>query len=285
MDAELWRRARLLFHQAVELPAAARAEWVRERTAGETTLQGLLLALLEAHEQSGGVATGGAFGALEEEPALACGTRLGPWRVEREVGRGGMGAVYLACRDDGRFEQRVAIKVLRRGLDADELVLRFETERRILASLAHPHIARLFDGGSTPGGRPYFVMEYIDGQPLGQYAETQRLSLEARLRLFLGLASAVDYAHRSLVVHRDLKPANILVGADGVPKLLDFGIAKLLDPNAPGGATAVGLRPMTPDYASPEQRAGGVVTTATDVYALGLVLFELLTGHNPQSAG
>ncbi len=167
MDAEIWRRARLLFHQAIELPAESRAAWVAEHTAGETTLQGLLLALLQAHEQSGGVQTGGALATLDDEPALAPGARLGPWRVEREAGRGGMGAVYVAQRDDGRFEQRVAIKVLKRGLDSDELVARFETERRILATLAHPHIARLFDGGSTPGGRPYFFMEDIDCQPLG----------------------------------------------------------------------------------------------------------------------
>jgi serine/threonine-protein kinase len=286
VDAEVWGRARALFHAALDWPQDEVERRLAEQAAGDARLLELVSDLLRRHARGGALRTGGGLAALEaQEPALPPDARLGPYRVEREVGRGGMGAVYLARRDDGRFEQRVAIKVLKRGLDSDELVARFETERRILAGLTHPHIARLLDGGSTPAGRPYFVMEYVDGRPLGQYAAEQRLGLEARLRLFLAVCAAVDHAHRSLVVHRDLKPANILVGADGAPKLLDFGIAKLLDPDAAPAATAADLRPMTPDYASPEQRAGRPVTTATDVWGLGLVLFELLTGVNPQAAG
>ncbi len=219
-------------------------------------------------------------------PADDGGMRLGPYRVLKELGRGGMGTVYLAVRDEPRFTQRVALKVVKRGMDTDEIVRRFVAERQILASLAHPNIARLLDGGSTPDGRPYFVMEYVEGQPITAYAEEQKLSLDARLRLFLSVCGAVQSAHQSLVVHRDLKPANILVNALGEPKLLDFGIAKLLDPSSFGGMSALtGLTPgpMTPDYASPEQRAGGPVTTATDVYGLGLLLYELLVGQSPRS--
>lgn len=212
--------------------------------------------------------------------------RAGPYRVLSELGHGGMGTVYLAVRDEPSFTQKVALKLIKRGMDTDEIVRRFVAERQILASLAHPNIARLFDGGSTPEGRPYFVMEYVEGQPITAYSAERKLSVEARLRLFLRVCRAVQHAHQSLVVHRDLKPANILVDAEGEPKLLDFGIAKLLDPSSFGGLTALtGLAPgpMTPDYASPEQRVGGPITTATDVYGLGLLLYELLVGQNPRA--
>ncbi|HSS48989.1 MAG TPA: protein kinase [Thermoanaerobaculia bacterium] len=218
--------------------------------------------------------------------AAAEGIRVGPYRVLSKLGHGGMGAVYLAARDAPGFTQKVALKLIKRGMDTDEIVRRFVAERQILASLAHPNIARLFDGGSTPDGRPYFVMEYVEGQPITAFAGDHKLSIEARLRLVLRLCRAVQHAHQSLVVHRDLKPANILVDAEGEPKLLDFGIAKLLDPSSFGGMTALtGLAPgpMTPDYASPEQHAGGPITTATDVYGLGLLLYELLVGQNPRA--
>jgi serine/threonine-protein kinase len=210
--------------------------------------------------------------------------RVGPYRLVREVGRGGMGSVYLAERDDDHYRQQVAVKILRRGLDTDELVRRFVAERQILATLQHPHIARLFDGGVTSDGRPYYVMEYVDGEHLDVYCDRRQLSIDARLALFCLVVRAVQHAHRNLVVHRDLKPSNVLVTADGEVKLVDFGIAKLLDPDASPDVvplTRTGLRLMTPEYASPEQMRGACITTATDVYGLGLVLYELLSGRRP----
>jgi serine/threonine-protein kinase len=208
------------------------------------------------------------------------GTEVGRYRIVRRVGRGGMATVYEAERADGAYEQQVALKVLRRGLDTEDLVRRFLTERQILSSLSHPNIARLLDGGSTAAGRPFLVMELVPGEPITSWADRHRLDVDARLRLFLSVAEAVHAAHRQLVVHRDIKPSNILVDADGRVKLLDFGIAKLLDTESEhtdAGAT----RPLTPDYASPEQLGGGRITTATDVYQLGLLLRELLTGVRP----
>ena len=210
--------------------------------------------------------------------------RLGPYRLIREIGHGGMGTVYLGVRDDDAFQKRVAIKVLKRGMDTDSIVRRFRHERQILASLEHPFIASLLDGGSTPDGRPYFAMEFVEGQPIVDYCETQRLDTTARLALFRHVCTAVQYAHQNLVIHRDLKPANVLVTADGTPKLLDFGIAKLLNPELGGhtlAPTAPGLQLMTPEYASPEQVRGEAVTTASDVYSLGVLLYELLAGRLP----
>src|ERR1051325_11590529 len=186
-------------------------------------------------------------------------TAIGPYRVVRRIGEGGMGAVYLAERDDAEFKRQVAIKLIKRGMDTEFVLRRFRNERQILAALNHPNIARLLDGGTTPDGRPYFVMEYIAGKPITEYADEQRLATVERLRLFQKVCAAVHYAHQNLVIHRDIKPGNILVTADGVSKLLDFGIAKLLGresghPAAPKTATA--MRPMTPDYASPEQVRG-----------------------------
>jgi len=212
--------------------------------------------------------------------------RVGPWRVVGVLGEGGMGRVLLGERDDGAFAQRVAIKVVESA--APGLVGRFRRERRILAALAHPHVARLLDGGALPDGRPYLVMEHVDGEPVTAYAEARGLGVEARLGLFLQVCGAVAYAHRALVVHRDLKPSNVLVaeGPDGRPHatLLDFGIARLLDADD-DALTGPGHRPCTPAYAAPEQVGGGPVTTAADVYALGAVLYELLTGSRPPAAG
>jgi non-specific serine/threonine protein kinase/serine/threonine-protein kinase len=212
------------------------------------------------------------------------GVRIGPYRLVRELGRGGMGTVYLAVRSDDAFQQRVALKVLKRGMDTDAIVRRFRTERQILASLDHPLISRLLDGGATPEGLPYFTMEFVEGQPIDEYCDSQRLGTDARLVMFRKICSAVQYAHQNLVIHRDIKPANVLVTADGTPKLLDFGIAKLVDPDFAGetlAATAAGSPLMTPEYASPEQVRGETVTTATDVYSLGVLLYELLTGRRP----
>ncbi len=210
------------------------------------------------------------------------GRRIGPYRVERLLGRGGMGTVYLAVRVD-EFEKRVAIKVLKHGMSTGEIVRRFRHERQILAGLEHPNIAQLLDGGTTEEGLPYFVMEYVEGEPIDSYCDRHRLGVRQRLELFRKVCSAVHLAHQNLVVHRDIKPGNIMVSADGEPKLLDFGIAKPLDAAGSSASvlTASGVRPMTLRYASPEQIGGDAITTASDVYSLGVVLYELLTGSWP----
>lgn len=279
-----------LFHSALELPEAERAAFLGEACGGDPELHAAVLRLLGAHGQAG---------AFLEVPAVVLAapmlagstpgalTQVGPYRLVRELGRGGMGVVYLAERDDGQFQQRVALKVVRDGIDSEHLVRRFLAERRILAALGHPRIARLLDGGVTPGGLPYFAMEYIEGEPITSYADSRQLDLTARLQLFLDICEAVQYAHRNLVVHRDLKPSNILVTAAGEVKLLDFGIAKLLDAGRATEATdetmltGTGLHLLTPEYASPEQFRGEAVTTASDVYALGVLLYELLSGSHP----
>src|SRR5512136_817544 len=204
--------------------------------------------------------------------------RIGAYRVLRELGHGGMGTVYLAARADDQYQKRVAVKVIR-GLDSAEVVRHFRRERQILAGLDHPNIARLFDGGTTDDDLPYFVMEYVEGEPIDRFCDQHKLSIQERLKLFQGVCAAVQYAHGNLVVHRDLKPGNILVTAEGVPKLLDFGIAKLIRTEfdtLAAAETRPELRPMTLDYASPEQVRGEPITTATDVYSLGVLLYRLL---------
>jgi tetratricopeptide (TPR) repeat protein/tRNA A-37 threonylcarbamoyl transferase component Bud32 len=212
--------------------------------------------------------------------------RVGPYVIEREIGRGGMGVVYLASRNDEHFRQRVAIKIVKRGFDTDAILERFRRERQIVANLDHPNIARLLDGGTTSDGRPFFVMEYVEGERIDAHCASQRLSVEAILRLFRQVCAAVQFAHQNLVVHRDLKPANIMVTADGIPKLLDFGIAKLLREDGTEATTRLTTtegRLLTPAYASPEQLAGTRITTASDVYSLGVILWELLTGRVPSA--
>src|SRR5262249_13173211 len=224
-----------------------------------------------------------------EEPVPG---QIGPYAVRGTIGEaGGFGVVYLAVRGDGEYQERVAIKVLKRGLDTDDVLRRFRNERQALAALRrHPNIVALLDGGSTADGRPYFVMEYVEGKPLDQYCDDHRLPIEERLRVFLTVCGAVQYAHQNLLIHRDLKPANILVGGgdaegDHRVKLLDFGIAKCINPELAGqapAATAPGRpSPMTPEYASPAQIRGGTTSAATDLYGLGVILYELLTGHLP----
>jgi serine/threonine protein kinase len=208
---------------------------------------------------------------------------VGPYRIVRLLGRGGMGSVYLGTRDDDQFKRRVAVKVIRRGMDTDDVLKRFAVERQILTALNHPGIARVFDAGQTEDGRPYVVMEYIEGLPLDAYCDKNRLNTEDRLKLFTKVCAAVHVAHQNQIVHRDLKPSNVLVTPDGEPKLLDFGIAKLLNPELAAVTLVTGpeLRVMTPEYASPEQAGGDPITTASDVYSLGVMLYELLTGKRP----
>lgn len=219
---------------------------------------------------------------LDAAAATKIGTRIGAYKVVREIGHGGMGTVYLAERDDEQYHQQVAIKLINPGLGGEIIRRRFRNEMQILADLNHPNIARLFDGGETAGGVPYLVMEYVDGTPINVYCDEHNLSTEQRLKLFCTVCDAVQYAHQHLVIHRDIKPGNILVTGEGLPKLVDFGIAKLLahgTSTADAGATAMPF--MTPEYASPEQVRGASVTTATDVYSLGVVLYELLSGRLP----
>jgi WD40 repeat protein/serine/threonine protein kinase len=232
-----------------------------------------------------------AVGFLEESPlnsltdaSSMIDKRVGPYRVTEDIGRGGMGAVYKAVRDDDAYKTEVAIKLIKRGMDTDYILRRFRNERQILANLNHPNIARLLDGGTTEDGLPYFVMEYIDGQPIDEYCDEKKLTISERLTMFRTVCAALQYAHQNLVIHRDLKPSNILVTTDGTLKLLDFGIAKLLhsdENDQPTALTITELRAMTPEYASPEQVTGDPITTASDVYSLGVVLYELLSGHRP----
>jgi serine/threonine protein kinase/tetratricopeptide (TPR) repeat protein len=285
VNPETWRDVERLFGEARERPPGDRAAWVRAQASDDAVAEEVL-ALLAASEGTG------LFDPLihrqdarEVGPAaLEPGTRLGAWEVLESLGEGGMGAVYRVRRADGAFEQEAALKILAGDLSRPDAWARFLDERQILARLTHPHIARLLDGGAADDGRPYFVLERVEGVPLNEHCDQRRLGVGARLRLFVDVCEAVQYAHQNLVVHRDLKPANILVTEDGTPRLLDFGIAKLLDEYAlggPGESTRMGVRALTPDYASPEQFQGLPVTPASDVYQLGLILYDLLAGLRP----
>jgi eukaryotic-like serine/threonine-protein kinase len=289
---EEWTRVRQIFEAALTQPVERRPSFVAAACSSAPAIGERVMALLAFHGEAAGFLERPAVQQFADvlPPNVASppdadaniGRVIGPYCIESCIGRGGMGTVYVARRADRAFERRVALKMVRRGMDSEVVVRRFEHERQILASLDHPHVARLYDGGTTPEGLPYFVMEYVEGDPITEYCNRRRLGTRARLALFRTGCGAVQYAHQNLVVHRDLKPANILVGADGQPKLLDFGIAKLLagaDASEPAGATQVSA--LTPDYASPEQVRGHTVTTATDVYSLGVVLYELLAGRRP----
>jgi serine/threonine-protein kinase len=285
MSTSPWRRIEALFDEAGSLPAAERAAFL-SRVCGDDLemrreVESLLAADANAAEFLGRPAV--AVASPPPPPTLV-GRRVGQYRVQAKLGEGGMSSVYLAVRADDAYQQKVALKVLGYAADRSDLAARFRAERQILASLDHPGIARLLDGGTTDDGRPYLVMEHIEGAPLDRYCDAQGLGVDARIDLFRQVCAAVQYAHQHLVVHRDIKPSNILVDALGVPRLLDFGIAKLLEgAEVPGTveATLTGQRLMTPQYASPEQVGGGAITTATDVYSLGVVLYVLLTGHLP----
>jgi len=288
MTPERYQQIEQLYHAALELDTSQRAAFLDRACVGDEGLRQEVESLIASHEQtwdfmSAPAVEVAARALAEEQSGSAAGRRIGPYRVIREIGHGGMGAVYLAARDDEQYQKQVAIKLIKRGLDSDLIVRRFRHERQILASLDHPNIAKLLDGGTTEDGLPYFVMDYVEGLPLTEYCDTRKLSTVERLGLFRAVCSAVHYAHQNLVVHRDLKPSNILVTAEGAPKLLDFGIAKLIspDPSSDTTETITALRVMTPEYASPEQARGESVTTISDVYSLGVLLYELLTGHRP----
>lgn len=287
---ERWERLQELFSRAVDLRGPERKAFVEKETAGDAELRTELLELLAC--DNGGAQTGPltlALGAAldtttrDRRKALV-GRVVGNYKLVGVLGHGGTGTVYLGERADRQYSAQVAVKIVDGGTMQGELGLRFRAERQILASLNHANIARLLDAGETEEGNPYLVMEYVHGEPLDRYCDREQLPVRERLQLFLDICSAVQYAHQNLVVHRDLKPANILVTAEGAPKLLDFGIAKLLEPGEAVAAmalTRMNDRLLTPEYASPEQILGRAVTTASDVYALGVVLYELLTGLRP----
>jgi eukaryotic-like serine/threonine-protein kinase len=272
-----------LFHALSELDASGRKEFLDANCADDPALRDALEKLLHADEEAAETALLSTSALHLEARELAGGDlpldRVGPYRILSRLGSGGMGIVYLADRDDGQFRMKVAVKVIACALQDESLAAQFRHERQILANLDHPNITRLLDGGVTASGSPYLVMEYVDGVPIHEYASAHRLPVRERIALFLQVSAAVAYAHRNLVVHRDLKPGNILVTSTGIPKLLDFGIAKLLGDAAPAQAT--GALMMTPGYASPEQLRGESVTTATDIYSLGMVLYEVLIGARP----
>jgi eukaryotic-like serine/threonine-protein kinase len=281
ISATRWALVKRLFEGALAVSGAERAAFVREGCGDDEELRQEVMSLLESHEQADGFladATGSAP-AGGSEPAA--GSRLGPYRILGLVGRGGMGDVYQAVRDDDHFKKVVALKLVRREIATGPTIERFRAERQILATLEHPGIARLLDGGAAEDGRPFLVMEHVEGVRIDAYVREHALARRALVELFRSVCAAVQYAHQNLVVHRDLKPANILVTPEGAPKLLDFGVAKLLDPVTPGEATATLFGAMTPAYASPEQVRSEAVTTASDVYSLGVVLYELLTGRSP----
>lgn len=283
-----WPEVDRLLERALDLPVAQRDSYLDEACGDDRTLRRQLDDLVRRAELPQSTIEGGAArlllpAAVEPSPTRL-GRRLGPYRLDRELGSGGMGTVWLAHRADGRFEQRVAIKIVRTDRPHEALLRRFHHERRVLASLAHHGIARLFDAGTTPEGLPYLVMEYVEGEPITEHCEARDLAIADRLVLFSTACEAVQAAHQALVVHRDLKPSNILVTAAGEVKLLDFGIAKLIDDGTAPGLTRTGSEPLTPAFASPEQLRSEPVTTATDVYGLGVLLFRLLTDRLPYAA-
>jgi serine/threonine-protein kinase len=286
MEPDRWRQIEDLFHSALDCEPGHRAAFLDSACASDVALRQEVASLLASYEK-GDFAELPAFdeGMMllqESEDRSLSGQSIGPYKVIRKIGQGGMGAVYLACRADETFQKEVAIKLIQSGQDSEDVIRRFRSERQILATLEHPHITRLLDGGTTDGGRPYFVMEYIQGEPIDRYCDAHNLNTIERLKLFQSVCAAIHYAHQHLVIHRDLKSGNILVTAEGVPRLLDFGIAKLLGSEPSVGDTTVTIaRRMTPLSASPEQVRGGNITTASDVYSLGVLLYKLLTGHSP----
>lgn len=285
MDPENWQHVERLFLEAADLQPEEQRTFLDAACGGDAELRAEIESLLASDRRNGEAivrAVEGEAAMLLDDPLS--GDRVGPYRIVREIGRGGMGAVFLAVRDDDEYRKQVAIKVVKPGMDTAEVLGRFRHERQILANLDHPYIAKLLEGGTTSEGRPYFVMDYVEGVPLDVFCRERTPSVKLRCELFLKVCEAVSHAHRNLVVHRDLKPSNIFVTAEGTPRLLDFGVAKLLSPEAGAAITVNAVaQPLTPEYASPEQVRGLSVTTATDVYALGAILYEMLTGERAQS--
>ncbi|MEM7583206.1 MAG: serine/threonine-protein kinase [Acidobacteriota bacterium] len=284
MTPETWSRVEEIFERAIELEGAERTTLLDDACGSDAKLRKAVEAMLAADQNHDGtlhhVVEGGKR-LLESERVEP--RRIGPYRLLQRLGSGGMGEVFLAERADAEYRQQVALKLVRPGLDTERIVERFRRERQILAHLEHPNIARLLDGGTTADGKPYFVMEHIEGEPIDRWCDASRLDVRARLELFATVCDAVQFAHQSLIVHRDLKPSNILVTADGTVKLLDFGIAKLLAPDDSDGIelTLTAERPLTLSHASPEQILGEPITTASDVYALGCLAYQLLVGCLP----
>jgi serine/threonine protein kinase len=285
LTAERWRQIKAIVAEALaEESTTARVILVAQRCGEDLDLRREVESLVDQTTSAlENFAQKASTPLRRDRTPLQAGERIGAYAIVRELGRGGMGAVYLAERADGAFEKQVAIKVLKRGTDTDEILRRFQAERQILARLNHPNITRLIDAGETEDGLPYVVMDYVAGKPINQYAAEQQLSVTGRLKLFRSMCGAVSYAHQNLVIHRDLKPSNILVTENGEVQLLDFGIAKLLSNAEADGAdaTVTMLRVMTPEYASPEQIKGEPITTLSDVYSLGVCLYELLAGQRP----
>jgi serine/threonine protein kinase len=289
VEAERWAIVKRVFEEVLPLQGEEQSQSLDKACAGHPWLRPEVESLLSAYRHAGDTME---HPAIPPESSTAdyptwdpwLGRKIGRYQPIAKIGEGGMGAVYRAVRVDDHYLKQLAIKVLAQGRVAENDFRRFRNERQILASLEHANIARLLDGGATEDGHPYFVMEYVEGERIDEYCDSHRLTIVQRLKLFREVCDAVQYAHQKLVVHRDLKPANILVTADGTPKLLDFGIAKLLDPELffqTVNLTATLARPMTPEYASPEQIRGEAVTTASDVYSLGVILYRILTGHPP----
>jgi serine/threonine protein kinase len=279
-----WERIKSVFAQAIELDPAARLEFVQKECGDDDELCRAVISWLSSYDEADDFIETPPPGISEVRTNYSTtGRQIGNYRIVDEIGRGGMGAVFLAERSDGEFRQRVAIKVIRHAIAERELIDRFKRERQILASLNHPNIARLLDGGISADGLPFLAMEFVEGKRITEHIASKKMGLNAALRTFLKVCSAVGYAHRNLVVHRDLKPGNIIVTADGEPKLLDFGLAKLVgeDLRETGDRTQTAFRAFTPAYASPEQLRGDTITTASDVYSLGAVLYEILTGRQP----
>lgn len=279
MDSQQWNHIQDLFHQCIELSLSEREKFLKTLEEKDPQTATEIEKLLEAHHASGSFLEDEIFG----EPFISEGDLIGPWQIIREIGRGGMSTVFLASRADGQFDRQVAIKFLHGLIPGQSMHKRLQQEQKILARLQHKNIAQLFDAGITDEGRPYFILEYIHGKPITEWCNEKELMFEERLDMFVQVCEAVQFAHQRLIVHRDLKPTNILVDELGSVKLLDFGIAKILEEEPQDGAplTKTGLFLMTPEYASPEQVHGETITTATDVHALGLILFELLTGQLP----
>ncbi len=280
MTPESWKQVEALFEECLEIREPDRAQFLA--AIKDLDLRREVESLLSSHIESGSfLEEADRFFSREGVDGFLPDEVIDRYRIIREIGRGGMGAVFLAERADDQYQKKVALKLIKRGMDTDSVLRHFRNERQILAGFDHPNIARLLDGGTTATGLPYFVMEFVEGLPIDDYCNTYGLSVPARLELFREVCAAVSYAHRHLVIHRDIKRSNILITPEGVPKLLDFGIAKMLGEDGAPLLTMTGQRLMTPEYASPEQARGERVTTASDVYSLGVVLYELLTGQSP----